>query len=116
MRGTLLLLVLVVLVPLLVVQAGIYAAWYYTRWSEQEAATLDTAREAATTFEAYIRDVRRQESAIGAALTGPHHLHHRGNQPLSDHRRPRLSFHPFLELDRSRGQDHRLQRDRRRSA
>ena len=73
MRGMLLLLVLAVLLPLLVVQAGIYTAWYYSRWSEQETATLETAREAAATFEAYIRDVRRQESAIGAALTGPHH-------------------------------------------
>ena len=72
MRGMLLLLVLAVLLPLLLVQAGIYLAWYYNRWSEQEMATLDTAREAAATFEAYIRDVRRQESAIGAALTGPH--------------------------------------------
>ena len=72
MRGALLLLVLAVLLPLLFVQAGIYIAWYYSRWSEQELATLDTAREAAATFEAYIRDVRRQELAIGTALTGPH--------------------------------------------
>lgn len=72
MRATLVQLVLVVLLPLLLVQGGIYAAWYYTRWSEQGVATLHTAHEAATTFEAYIRDVRRQELAIGAALTGPH--------------------------------------------
>lgn len=72
MQGMLVRLVLLVLVPLLVVQAGIYVAWYYTRWSEQATATLETAREAAATFEAYARDVNRQELAIGAALSGPH--------------------------------------------
>jgi signal transduction histidine kinase len=72
MRGSLLRLVLVVLIPLLLVQAGIYAAWYYSRWNEQEMATRDTACEAAATFATYVHDVRRQESAIGMALTGPH--------------------------------------------
>lgn len=72
MQGVLLRLVLLVLVPLLVVQAGIYVAWYYTRWSEQTIGTLETAREAGATFEAFIRDVHRQELAIGAALCGPH--------------------------------------------
>jgi signal transduction histidine kinase len=70
--GRLSLLVLVVLIPLLVVQAGIYAAWYVSSWVEQELATSDTACEAAATFEAYARDVHRQELAIGAALAGPH--------------------------------------------
>ncbi len=72
MRAALMLLVLVVLMPLLVVQAGIYAAWYHSQWSEQRTATMETAREAASTFQAYVTDVLRQESAIGAALTGPH--------------------------------------------
>jgi PAS domain S-box-containing protein len=72
-RGAILWLTVLVLAPLLLVQAIIYAAWYRSRWSDQEAATLDTAREAATTFGAYIRDVHRQETAIGAALAGPHH-------------------------------------------
>jgi PAS domain S-box-containing protein len=72
MRSVLLLLVLVVLAPLLIVQAAIYTAWYHTRWSEQEMATLETAREVAATFEAYVRDVHRQELAIGAGLAGQH--------------------------------------------
>ena len=67
MRTALVQLVLVVLLPLLVVQAGVYAAWYYSRWSDQVAGTLETAREAAFTFAGYMRDVRRQQSAIGAA-------------------------------------------------
>ena len=72
MRDRLLLLVLVVLVPLLVVQAGIYVAWYHHRWAEEEQANLEEAWAVATTFEAYVRDVRRQELAIGAALVGPY--------------------------------------------
>jgi len=68
MHGTLLLLVAVVLLPLLIVQAGIYTVWYYTRWSEQELATLDTATEAAATFAAFVDDIHRQASAIGDAI------------------------------------------------
>ena len=101
MRGALLRLVLVVLTPLLLVQAGIYVAWYYTRWAEQETATLETAQEAAATFEAYVCDVRRQELAIATALTGPHVYTTRGNQRVSDGCRARLPFRRFLELDRS---------------
>jgi hypothetical protein len=36
MRGALLLLVCLVMLPLLLVQAGIYAAWYFTRWADEE--------------------------------------------------------------------------------
>ena len=70
MRRMLLLLVLAVLLPLLAVQAGIYVAWYYTRWMAETHANLEEAWVVATAFESYVRDVRRQESAIGAALTG----------------------------------------------
>jgi PAS domain S-box-containing protein len=72
MRGTLMLLVSVVLLPLLAVQIGMGVVWYRNQWSDETMATLDTAMEAARTFEAYVDDVRRQESAIGAALSGPH--------------------------------------------
>ena len=70
MRGVLLRLVLVVLLPLLVVQAGIYVAWYYTRWTEEAQANLEVAWAVATTFQARTDDVHRQESMIGAALVG----------------------------------------------
>ena len=70
MRGTLILLVLVVLIPLLAVQAGIYTAWYFSRWTQQEQSNLEQARALTATFEAYVFDVRRQETAIGAALLG----------------------------------------------
>jgi signal transduction histidine kinase/HAMP domain-containing protein len=72
MRGILLRLVLLVLLPMLLLQAGIYTAWYYSHWSQQSIATLDTAREAAATFSAYIQDVCRQEKAIGTELSGRH--------------------------------------------
>ena len=70
MRGMLLLLVLVVLLPLLVVQAGIYVAWYYSRWAEEEQEDLRAAWGVAATFDDYVENVRRQEWAIGQALEG----------------------------------------------
>jgi PAS domain S-box-containing protein len=68
MRRLLSRLVLVVLVPLLLAQIGIYVAWYRNRWSEAEEANLRTARAAATIFQGNIEDVRRQEWAIGQTL------------------------------------------------
>ncbi len=67
-RGVLLLLVLVVLLPLLLVQAGIYAAWYHSRWAEEERANLEVARGVAALFDDYVQEVHRQELAIGKAL------------------------------------------------
>ena len=69
-RAVLLRLVLVVLLPLLLVQAGIYVAWYYTRWAETERETLRAAWGVAATFDDFVLDVRRQEWAIGQALAG----------------------------------------------
>jgi len=74
MRGVLLVLVCVVLLPLLVVQAGIYTAWYYSRWEEEEQANLAEAWLTEATFDDFVGDIRRQEAAVGAALAGlsPH--------------------------------------------
>lgn len=69
-RGALVLIVLAVLLPLLIVQGGIYTAWYYSQWSGQERQTLNTALEAAATFDAHVRDIQRQEQAIGAGIMG----------------------------------------------
>ena len=63
-------LVLVVLVPLLAVEAGILATWYYTRRSGQEEANLEAARGIAAAFDDYVQDIRRPELAIGEALAG----------------------------------------------
>ncbi len=70
MRRALMRLVLVVLVPLLAVEAGILTTWYYTRWTGQVAANLHAARGIAADFDDDVRDVHRQELAIGEALAG----------------------------------------------
>jgi len=70
-RQSLLLVVLVVLLPLLVVQTGIYVAWFHSRRANEEEANLEAARAMAATFAAFVRDVARQELAIGTALTQP---------------------------------------------
>ncbi len=70
MRHALMRLVLVVLVPLLVVEAGILATWYHTRRSGQEEANLEAARGIAAAFEDYVQHIRRPELAIGEALAG----------------------------------------------
>ncbi len=70
MRGALLLLALVAILPLLVVQAGIYLAWYRSRWSEVERENLRAAWGVAATFDEFVEDVHRQQWAIGQALLG----------------------------------------------
>lgn len=72
MRRLLLRLVLVVLVPLLLAQAGIYTAWYYSRLVIEDHATVDSAEMTAVLFDDFVNDVRRQEIAIGEALAGLH--------------------------------------------
>lgn len=63
-------LVLSVSLPLLLVEAAIFAAWYYSRWDLERVATLAAARGIAGDFEDFVQDVRRQELAVGVALTG----------------------------------------------
>ena len=72
MRRLLSRLILVVLVPLLLVQAGIYVRWYYSRLADEQQANLEMARAAAAIFDGNIDDVRRQEWAIGQTLAGPY--------------------------------------------
>ena len=45
LRRLLLRLVLVVLVPLLLVQAGIYAAWYHSRLAKEEEGQSESCRD-----------------------------------------------------------------------
>lgn len=109
MRRLLLLLVLVVLAPLLLVQAGIYAAWYYGRLVIEENATMNSARVTAVMFEDFVSDVHRQEIAIGEALGG---LHPYSNEQarLSRQERPGVSFGSCLALGRCRRHDYRIDR------
>ena len=70
MRGLLLLLLVAAVLPVLAVQTGIYIRWFRTQRDEALNSNLEFARAAALAFEAYVRDVRRQELAIGTALAG----------------------------------------------
>src|ERR671925_690275 len=63
-QGTLLLLLLVALVPVLLVQAGIYYNSFKTRRAQELQANLELARAVAATFEAYVQDILRQEVTI----------------------------------------------------
>lgn len=82
LRGIQLLLLLVVLVPLLLLQMGAYYGWFQTRRATESRANVEMARAVAVAFEGYVRDVLRQELAIGIALTLP--------QPLPDDQVRRL--------------------------
>jgi PAS domain S-box-containing protein len=72
MRRLLLRLVLVVLVPLLLVEAGLCAGWYWNRLAGEKRATLRMARTVAAVFDGNIQDVRRQEWSIGQKLSTLH--------------------------------------------
>lgn len=72
MRRLLLRLVLVVLLPLWLVEAGLCLGWYFSRLAEEQRATLRMARTVATVFDGNIQDVRRQAWTIGQTLSGIH--------------------------------------------
>jgi len=67
-RRMLFLLLLIVVIPILVVQAGIYYTEYQSRRAHELETNLEVARIVAMAFNGHIRDLRRQESAIGEAL------------------------------------------------
>ena len=70
-RKILFLLLLVVLVPVLLVQASIYYTWFRERRAQQDEANLEVARAAAVAFDSYIDDVRHIEFALGRSLITP---------------------------------------------
>jgi signal transduction histidine kinase len=65
----LLFLLLIVLVPVLIMQLGVYYSRYEARRSQELRANLELARAMAISFDGYIQDVLRQELAIGTAIT-----------------------------------------------
>ena len=69
LRGILVLQALLVLVPVLLVQTGIYYNWFLVRRQIALEANLEVARAVAMAFDEYLHDIRRQEFAIGEALT-----------------------------------------------
>jgi PAS domain S-box-containing protein len=85
MRRLLLRLVLVVLLPLWLVEAGLCLGWYFSRLAEEERATLRMARTVATVFDGNIQDVRRQAWSIGRKLsTIPPYTNKEANDYLAD--------------------------------
>ena len=70
MRSLLVVLLLVTLLPVLLVQGVIYERWLQLRYQTEVQTNLEIARAGAATFEAYVRDIARQEGAVGTALVG----------------------------------------------
>jgi signal transduction histidine kinase/HAMP domain-containing protein len=68
MRGTLLFLIAVVLVPLLILQSSVYYFWFHQSLEQEKQADLEFARVVAGNVNEFISDVRRQELAIGQSL------------------------------------------------
>jgi signal transduction histidine kinase len=68
MRGLLLVLVAVLIVPVLVVQAFIYGSRFEARRAEEYRANLELARAVARAFDQHVRDVLHQALAVGLAL------------------------------------------------
>ncbi|HOG45364.1 MAG TPA: sensor histidine kinase [Anaerolineae bacterium] len=68
-EGTLVLLLLAVLLPVILAQVGLSLVNFEVRAAEQAQSQLNVARVAAVTANNYVRDVERTELAIGTALT-----------------------------------------------
>ncbi|MGH2458504.1 MAG: sensor histidine kinase [Chloroflexota bacterium] len=68
-QGTLLVLLLVVLIPVLITQAIVYKFRLQARRTQEIQANLELARSVAGIFDAYVHDVLHQELAIGLDLT-----------------------------------------------
>jgi PAS domain S-box-containing protein len=64
-RSNLILLLAIVLLPLLVLQTAMYYSRFQERRAEELAANLDVARSVAVAFSSLVRDVTRQEAAVG---------------------------------------------------
>ena len=71
LRGNLILLLLVVLVPTLAVIGGIYFSWFQIQRATELQANLELARSVGKTFGDYVSDVFHQEAALGSAFTLP---------------------------------------------
>ncbi len=66
-------LICVILIPLLAVQAGVYYAWYESRVEAEEHSNVEMARSLSMAVDAVLRDVLREELAIGSVLRkSPH--------------------------------------------
>ncbi len=71
-RGTYLLILIVVLVPMLVGQALIYYGSFQRQLASESQANLELARAVGSAFDAYVDDILRQEMTVGLAFSSPH--------------------------------------------
>jgi PAS domain S-box-containing protein len=81
-RGRLLLLLLIVLVPVLFIEVFIYYQRFETRKSEELQANLEMARAVAKNFDTFVLDIVHGELVIGLALTS--------SQPMTDRDQNRI--------------------------
>ena len=70
-RGRILLVLLVLLIPTLLIQGYVFYSWYQERRQIEFEANLEMARAVATAFESFVNNVFSQEYALGVALTMP---------------------------------------------
>lgn len=71
-RGTFLLILVLVLVPVLVVQALIYYGSFQRELANESRANLELARSVGSAFDSYVDDILRQEMTVGLAFSSPH--------------------------------------------
>jgi PAS domain S-box-containing protein len=81
-RGKLLLLLLIVLLPALLIEAFVFYRWFEARKSEELQANLEVARAAARSFDAFLQGLIDNELTVGLALTS--------SQPMLDQDRDRM--------------------------
>lgn len=93
-------LLLCILVPMLLVQAGIYTVWCYTRQGEEQQANAEVAYVISKVFSDYLVDVQRQELSIGSAIVELGSNNHTGiTRVLKINRRQYPSIDSFNWLD-----------------
>jgi PAS domain S-box-containing protein len=68
-RGTLVLLIFVLLIPTILIQVYVYHSRFENRRTEELQANLEIARAVAKTFDAFVQDVLTDELLIGLAFT-----------------------------------------------
>ena len=71
LRRVLISLLLVVLIPILVVEAIVFVVLLRSEQIEEVRTNLEVARAVSSGFDGYIRDILREELAIGLALSAP---------------------------------------------
>ena len=61
-------LLLLALIPVVLLQIGVYTGLYYSRVTSESLADLEVARALSLSFDVYIRDKLREEQSIGLAI------------------------------------------------